>query len=112
MLPPSGVRRDASPLGVRKDTSPLGVRRDTSPLGVPADLQSADKKGSTYLMRICNPPQARLYILERVSPNGPSSGLQIRNSYQYSGGLQIRRNRENRERITKYYPYPMKSGIF
>lgn len=35
-------------------------RRNASPLGVPADLKSADKKGSTYLMRICNPPQARM----------------------------------------------------
>ena len=29
-----------------------------------------------------------------VSPAGPFSGLQIRNSYPYGGGLQIRRNRE------------------
>ena len=28
-----------------------------------------------------------------LSPAGPFSGLQIRNSYPYSGGLQIRRNR-------------------
>ena len=27
---------------------PLGVNNNASPLGVPADLQSADKKGSTY----------------------------------------------------------------
>ena len=40
--------------------SPLGVISNVSPLGVPADLQSADKKGSTYFMRICNPPQARM----------------------------------------------------
>ena len=32
--------------------------RRYGPLGVPADLKSADKKGSTTLMRICNPPQA------------------------------------------------------
>ena len=44
--------------------APLGVmeNRETArrygPLGVPADLQSADKKGSTTLKRICNPPQA------------------------------------------------------
>ena len=29
-----------------------------------------------------------------LSPAGPFSGLQIRNSYPYGGGLQIRRNRE------------------
>ena len=29
--------------------------RRYGPLGVPADLQSADKKGSTTLKRICNP---------------------------------------------------------
>ena len=29
-------------------THPLGVNNNASPLGVPADLQSADKKGSTY----------------------------------------------------------------
>ena len=39
-LPPCGL---ASPLAVRR------LRRSLSPLGVPADLQSADKKGSTYL---------------------------------------------------------------
>jgi hypothetical protein len=39
----------------------LGVReirksvRRYGPLGVPADLQSANKKGSTTLKRICNP---------------------------------------------------------
>ena len=32
-----------------------------------------------------------------VSPAGPFSGLQIRNSYPYGGGLQIRRNREREE---------------
>ena len=35
--------------------SPLGVRGNASPLGVPADLKSADKKGSTSLSGICNP---------------------------------------------------------
>ena len=35
--------------------SPLGVISNASPLGVPADLQSADKKGSTSLLGICNP---------------------------------------------------------
>ena len=29
--------------------------RNATPLGVPADLQSADKKGSTAFSRICNP---------------------------------------------------------
>ena len=45
----------ASPLGVRGNASPLGVRGNASPLGVPADLKSADKKGSTSLSGICNP---------------------------------------------------------
>ena len=31
------------------------VMSNASPLGVPADLQSADKKGSTSLLGICNP---------------------------------------------------------
>ena len=35
--------------------SPLGVISNVSPLGVPANLQSADKKGSTSLSGICNP---------------------------------------------------------
>ena len=29
--------------------------RNATPLGVPADLKSADKKGSTAFSRICNP---------------------------------------------------------
>ena len=45
----------ASPLGVISNASPLGVISNASPLGVPADLQSADKKGSTSLSGICNP---------------------------------------------------------
>ena len=45
----------ASPLGVISNVSPLGVISNASPLGVPADLQSADKKGSTSLSGICNP---------------------------------------------------------
>ena len=45
----------ASPLGVISNASPLGVISNVSPLGVPADLQSADKKGSTSLLGICNP---------------------------------------------------------
>ena len=32
--------------------SPPGARGNASPPGVPADLKSADKKGSTTLMRI------------------------------------------------------------
>ena len=40
----------ASPLGVISNASPLGVISNVSPLGVPADLQSADKKGSTYFL--------------------------------------------------------------
>ena len=34
-----------------------------------------------------------------VSPAGPFSGLQIRNSYPYGGGLQIRRNRERERKL-------------
>ena len=45
----------ASPLGVISNASPLGVISNVSPLDVPADLQSADKKGSTSLSGICNP---------------------------------------------------------
>ena len=50
------------------------VRR-YGPSGVPADLQSADKKGSTTLMRICNPPQARM---QRGDMKAYGCGLQIR----------------------------------
>ena len=65
-------------------------KQKRKPVGVPADLKSADKKRldlflcgyEIRLKRGC------------VSPAGPFSGLQIRNSYPYGGGLQIRRNRE------------------
>ena len=46
---PLGVNSSARPLGVNNSARPLGVNSSASPLGVPADLQSADKKGSTYL---------------------------------------------------------------
>ena len=39
--------------GLRLSLAPGGVA--SLPLGVPADLQSAVKKGSTSLSRICNP---------------------------------------------------------
>ena len=52
---PLGVISNVSPLGVISNASPLGVISNVSPLGVPADLQSADKKGSTSLSGICNP---------------------------------------------------------
>ena len=52
---PLGVISNVSPLGVISNASPLGVISNASPLGVPADLQSADKKGSTSLSGNCNP---------------------------------------------------------
>ena len=44
--------------------SPLGIISNVSPLGVPADLQSADKKGSTSLSGICNPPTVGFSYLQ------------------------------------------------
>ena len=74
-------------------TTFFGGREKRNPVGVPADLKSADKKRldlflcgfEIRLKRGC------------VSPAGPFSGLQIRNSYPYGGGLQIRRNRERKK---------------
>ena len=50
---------------INRCARPQGINRYARPQGVPADLQSADKKGSTSLKRICNPPQASLRILHR-----------------------------------------------
>ena len=79
--------------GRRERRNPVGGRERRNPVGVPADLKSADKKRldlflcgfEIRLKRGC------------VSPAGPFSGLQIRNSYPYGGGLQIRRNRERKK---------------
>ena len=79
--------------GGREKRNPVGGRERRNPVGVPADLKSADKKRldlflcgfEIRLKRGC------------VSPAGPFSGLQIRNSYPYGGGLQIRRNRERKK---------------
>lgn len=56
---------NASPLGGKRKRKPVRRQEETqdrkaegrnaTPLGVPADLKSADKKGSTALSRICNP---------------------------------------------------------
>ena len=41
--------------GRREKRKTVGGREKRKPVGVPADLKSADKKGSTSLSGICNP---------------------------------------------------------
>ena len=60
------------------------------------ETQNRRRKGETQTRRRSCGFEIRL---KRgcVSPAGPFSGLQIRNSYPYGGGLQIRRNRERKK---------------
>ena len=53
--PQGGKRRNESVRRQEETRVRKAEGRDAPPLGVPADLQSADKKGSTALSRICNP---------------------------------------------------------
>ena len=41
-------KRKRKPVGRREKRKPVGRREKRNPVGVPADLKSADKKGSTY----------------------------------------------------------------
>ena len=53
---PSGGKRRRKPVRRQEETQVRqATRGNATPLGVPADLKSADKKGSTALSRICNP---------------------------------------------------------
>ena len=43
-----GGRGKRKTVGGREERNPVGGREKRNPVGVPADLKSADKKGSTY----------------------------------------------------------------